>query len=75
MRAATAPCRPPAPATTTSSPTLPARSLPSGSARHVETRERLHQAEAGHLVEAEHVARHDAAAAWLSHTVSASVTR
>ena len=61
MRAATERCRPPAPPTTTRSPSGDQRRIAERQRRQVEPRERLHQAEAGRLVVAEHVAGHDAA--------------
>ena len=63
MRAATERCRPPAPPTTTRSPTDAALDWPIGERRQVELGQRLHQAEAGLLVVAEHVAGHRAAVA------------
>ena len=61
MRAATERWRPPAPPTTTRSPTDAAARIAERERRHVELRQRLHQAEAGLLVVAEHVAGHGAA--------------
>ena len=71
MRAATERGRPPAPPTTTRSPTSAAFELPSGSAGEVEASQGLQQAEAGLLIVAQHVTRHRRARrCWLIQTVS-----
>ena len=75
MRAATERCRPPAPPTTTRSPTDTRARLADRQRRQVEPRQRLDQAEAGRLVVGQHGAGHARPSISVSQIVSASVTR
>ncbi len=75
MRATTECLRPPAPATTTGSPTLAEFELPIGNAGQAEPRQRLHQAESSLLIIGKHMAGNGRPSGRWIQTVSASVIR